>query len=107
MKLVLFQDAMEHVCRIARIISTSDALLVGVGGSGKQSLAKLAAYINGYDVFQITISSTYGIDAFKEDLIRLYDLTGLKDRKTMFLFTDTQIMMEEFLVYLNDILSSG
>lgn len=59
---------MEHICKISRIISTSDALLVGVGGSGKQSLAKLAAYINGYEVFEITISSNYGIDAFKEDL---------------------------------------
>lgn len=51
MNLVLFQDAMEHVCKVGRIISTADALLVGVGGSGKQSLAKLAAYINAYDVF--------------------------------------------------------
>lgn len=68
MNLVLFQDAMAHICRISRIISTSDALLVGVGGSGKQSLAKLAAYINGYDVFEITISANYTVDSFKEDL---------------------------------------
>lgn len=68
MDLVLFHDAMEHVCKISRIISTSDALLVGVGGSGKQSLAKLAAYINGYDVFEIVISANYNVDSFKEDL---------------------------------------
>ncbi|TNJ30315.1 Outer-arm dynein beta, partial [Giardia muris] len=107
MDLVLFRDAMEHVCRISRIITTGDALLVGVGGSGKQSLAKLAAFINGYEVFQITISSTYDVPDFREDLKKLYLKAGLKGTQTVFLFTDTQIVNEEFCVYINDLLSSG
>ena len=63
MNLVMFDQAVEHVCRITRVIDQprGNALLVGVGGSGKQSLAKLSSYIVGYESYQITVTATYGM----------------------------------------------
>jgi dynein heavy chain len=80
MNLVLFEDAMKHVCRITRIVmpSSGHALLVGVGGSGKQSLSRLAAFIMFMTTFQITISSTYNMSDLKNDLQLLYSRTGIK-----------------------------
>lgn len=109
MDLVLFEDAMKHIARIVRVVMNSGghALLVGVGGSGKQSLSRLAAFICGYKVVQIVISSTYGINDLKEDLKGMYNRAGLKEEGVMFLLTDSQITNERFLVFLNDLLASG
>ncbi|XP_005399408.1 PREDICTED: dynein heavy chain 9, axonemal isoform X2 [Chinchilla lanigera] len=108
MDLVLFEDAMRHVCRINRILESprGNALLVGVGGSGKQSLTRLAAFISSMDVFQITLRKGYQISDFKVDLASLCLKAGVKNLSTVFLMTDTQVADERFLVLINDLLAS-
>eukprot|EP00698_Gefionella_okellyi_P021190 TRINITY_DN679_c0_g2_i1.p1 TRINITY_DN679_c0_g2~~TRINITY_DN679_c0_g2_i1.p1 ORF type:complete len:4462 (-),score=1316.63 TRINITY_DN679_c0_g2_i1:16-13401(-) len=107
--LVLFDSAMEHVARIARIIGSprGNALLVGVGGSGKQSMTRLAAFVCGFEVFQITLTGEYGVREFRDDFMKLFKLAGFKSRRIVFMLTDAHIASEQFLVYVNDFLATG
>ncbi|KAL5251273.1 hypothetical protein ACHWQZ_G016836 [Mnemiopsis leidyi] len=109
MDLVLFRDAMEHICRIVRVIGQprGNMLLVGVGGSGRQSLAKVASYISQFKVFQIEVSRHYRTQEFREDLRSLYWMAGVENKPTVFLFNDTQVVTEDFLEDINNVLSSG
>ncbi|RLN78111.1 hypothetical protein BBJ28_00010518 [Nothophytophthora sp. Chile5] len=109
MDLVLFKDALEHIARIVRIISnpSGHALLVGVGGSGRKSLARLSTFICGYALVEITITQSYSLLDFKSDLQNMFLKAGVKSDGVVFLFGDNQIKNERMLVYLNDLLSSG
>jgi dynein heavy chain len=107
MTLVLFESALEHLTRLYRVIGCprGNALLVGVGGSGKQSLTRLGGYMAGYGIFQITLSRGYGETEFKEDLKELYKQLGAGP--TVFLFTDAHVVSEGFLESVNNMLTTG
>nr|KAJ3422838.1 Dynein heavy chain 6, axonemal [Polyrhizophydium stewartii] len=108
-RLIFFMDAKQHITRISRIIRQprGNALLVGVGGTGKQSLTRLACHISDYQCIQIELTRTYGKEEWREDLKKLYRLAGVEAKNTVFLLSDTQIKQEAFLEDINNILNSG
>ena len=109
MKLVMFLDACEHITRICRILRQPQghALLLGVGGSGRQSLARMATYISGYRLYQVEVVKGYNIPKWRDDLKKCLMMAGVENKQVTFLFVDTQIIKEEMLEDVNNILNSG
>ncbi|OQS01624.1 dynein heavy chain [Achlya hypogyna] len=107
MNLVLFDAAMDHVVRIVRVLAMprGHAMLIGVGGSGKQSLTKLATFICQYPLVQLCVKAAYGTAELVEDIKDVVRRAGVKPGAPLvLLLTDSQIVHESFLVYLNMLL---
>lgn len=109
MNLVCFLYMLEHLSRVARVARSpgGNALLVGVGGSGRQSCTKLASFLADFSIFQIEIAKGYDGLAFREDMKKLLTNAGGKGEQTVFLFTDSQIKEEGFVEDINNLLNSG
>ena len=70
MNLVFFADACLHLARVSRVITQprGNGLLVGVGGSGRQSMTRMACAMWDFQCMSIEISRTYDVSAFHDDL---------------------------------------
>jgi dynein heavy chain len=111
MNLVFFTDAINHFCRIARILSQErgNALLVGLGGSGRQSLTKLVSNYLNYPINTLQIGKGFGVEQFQKNIGEILMKVGAtnENNSQLFLFSDTQILYESFLEDINNLLNNG
>ncbi|KAF1329905.1 Dynein heavy chain, partial [Globisporangium splendens] len=130
LQLVFFCDAIIHIVAISRIMiqPRGHALLLGMSGSGKRSLTRLAAFLNGYSCCEVEVKKNCSITDFREDLkaMMLETVFGKRNRggggtksaslssgrsanvvPTVLLLNDSQLVSDGFLDDINTLLSGG
>lgn len=107
MDLALFSFALEHIVRICRVITLpgGNALLVGLGGSGRKCLTRLAASMEEYAFFEIAVTKNYGMVEWHDDLRRLVRIAGEACKPVVFCLSDTQIQSESFVEDVSSLLN--
>eukprot|EP01029_Cantina_marsupialis_P031992 TRINITY_DN941_c0_g1_i4.p1 TRINITY_DN941_c0_g1~~TRINITY_DN941_c0_g1_i4.p1 ORF type:complete len:2679 (+),score=890.45 TRINITY_DN941_c0_g1_i4:109-8145(+) len=110
MELVMFESAMSHICRCARILSqpSGHLLLIGVGGSGKQSALRLGSFVSGLELMELNSGGDGNMDMVMEQIKELFYRAAVKPAvPTIMLISDTQMPSDDVLIPINTLLSQG
>ena len=109
MSLLLFDYMLHHLSRISRILFKpyGHGLLIGLGGNGRRTLARLATFINECLPFKLEMGKSYSRNDWMDDLKGLFKTLGIDDRKTVFTMADSNFKEEYFMEDISNMLNVG
>jgi len=109
LNILLFNETLEYIARIDRMLSSHGGhmLLVGRSGVGRRNAVSIVAFMLGYEIISPSISRGYGAKQFMIDLkVALYN-AGVKGEHVVLFIEDFQITTDAILELINSLLSSG
>jgi dynein heavy chain len=109
LSIVLFDYAVVHLLRICRIIKMAHghAFLIGLEGSGRQSLTHLAASLCDHSLVDLAASNNYTEEQWREDLKACLIKSGQEGVSSVLLLPDAKIKGSFMLDDINNLLNSG
>jgi dynein heavy chain 1 len=108
-QLVVFDEVVEHIAKIDRVLRQplGHMLLVGASGVGKTTLSRFVSWINGLKVFQIKAGRNYSLANFDEDLRAVMKRAGCRGENITFIFDESNVLSVAFMERMNALLASG
>jgi len=108
-KLVIFDEVLDHIVRMDRVLRQplGHLLLVGASGAGKTVLSKFVSWMNGLSVYQLKVGRNYDVLAFEQDLRVVMKRSGVKGERITFIFDESNALGPAFLERMNALLASG
>ncbi|KAH3679918.1 hypothetical protein WICMUC_000661, partial [Wickerhamomyces mucosus] len=106
---VLYDEAVDHILRIDRVLKQPQGhlILVGPSSSGKTTLAKFVAWINGLKIQQLTVTRNYTLKEFDLSLKDLLKRAGVNGEKICFIVDESTILEGSFLERMNSLLANS
>lgn len=107
--LILYDDLLDHVLRIDRVLRQAQGhlILIGVSGSGKATLSRFVAWMNGIKVVQLKTTRKYSQEDFDADLRNVLRRAGTNGEKICFILDESNILETAFLERMNTLLANG
>ena len=109
LNILLFNETLEQISRIDRILSSASShiLLVGRSGVGRRNAVTIASYMLGYEFHTPAICRDYTVKLFLSDIKSVLLTAGIKGEHIVLLIEDYQITTEAILEVINSLLSAG
>lgn len=107
--LILYDDLLDHVLRIDRVLRQPQGhlILIGVSGGGKATLSRFVAWMNGIKVVQLKTTRKYSQEDFDSDLRQVLRRSGTNGEKICFMLDESNILESAFLERMNTLLANG
>ncbi|KUF93461.1 hypothetical protein AM588_10011263 [Phytophthora nicotianae] len=107
--MLLFDEILEHLTIVERVLSEpgGSMLLVGNSGVGRRSATTLISYMLNYTMFSPSITRNYDAGSFRTDLKSLLVKAGVEGQHYVLYLEDHHFTQDAILELTNSLLSSG
>ncbi|KAL8004079.1 putative AAA+ ATPase domain, dynein heavy chain region D6 P-loop domain-containing protein [Plasmopara halstedii] len=107
--MLLFDEILEHLAIVERVLSEpgGSLLLIGKSGVGRRSATTLISYMLNYTMFSPSLTRNYNDNSFRTDLKTLLVKAGVEGQHLVLYLEDHHFTHDAILELTNSLLSSG